>query len=213
MEMYLLGQTDYTTGLTIATPGAHQTVSGGNYDAFLVKFNSSGVRQWGTFYGGLNDERPRKCISDASGNIYIAGYTESSTGTLVATPGSHQSNYGGGVEDGFLVKFNSSGIRQWGTYYGGANSDVITAMCVDLNNNIFIGGSTSSTAGTLIATPGSHQSTFGGGVQDGFFVKFNSSGIRQWGTYYGGTGTERLESCNVDLLGNVFISGETESST
>ena len=57
------------------------------------------------------------CATDASGNVYLAGDTNSTTG--IATTGAHQTTYGGGYYDAFLVKFNSSGVRQWGTYYGG----------------------------------------------------------------------------------------------
>ena len=46
----------YCSTSGIATTGAHQTTYGGDYDAFLVKFNSSGVRQWGTYYGGTGDD-------------------------------------------------------------------------------------------------------------------------------------------------------------
>ncbi len=52
------------------------------------------------------------CATDASGNVYLAGYTNSTTG--IATTGAHQTTIGGS-DDAFLVKFNSSGVRQWGT--------------------------------------------------------------------------------------------------
>ena len=88
----------------------------GSSDAFLVKFNSSGVRQWGTYYGGTGYDYSFSCATDASGNIYLSGYTRSTSG--IATTGAHQTTLGRGY-DAFLVKFNSSGVRQWGTYYGG----------------------------------------------------------------------------------------------
>ena len=56
------------------------------------------------------------CATDASGNVYLAGDTNSTTG--IATTGAHQTTLEESY-DAFLVKFNSSGVRQWGTYYGG----------------------------------------------------------------------------------------------
>jgi hypothetical protein len=37
--------------------------------------------------------------------VYLAGYTNTNTGTVIATSGAHQSAYGGGLKDAFLVKF------------------------------------------------------------------------------------------------------------
>ncbi|MDA7836719.1 SBBP repeat-containing protein [Salibacteraceae bacterium] len=203
-NVYLAGRTSSTTG--IATTGAHQTTSGGSDDAFLVKFNSSGVRQWGTYYGGSQTELGHSCATDANGNVYLTGYTSSSDG--IATAGAHQTTSGGSY-DAFLVKFNSSGVRQWGTYYGGTGSDEGYSCATDASGNVYLAGHTSSTTG--IATVGSHQNIFGGS-DDAFLVKFNSSGVRQWGTYYGGSQTELGHSCATDANGNVYLTGYTSSS-
>ena len=101
----------------------------------------------------------RSCATDASGNVYLAGYTDSTTG--IATTGAHQTTYGGGVYDAFLVKFNSSGVRQWGTYYGGTGYDDGYSCATDASGNVYLAGSTNSTTG--IATTGAHQTTSGGG--------------------------------------------------
>ena len=69
----------------------------------MVKFNSSGVRQWGTYYGGTGSEYGYSCATDASGNVYLSGSTGSTTG--IATIGAHLATYGGSV-DAFLVKFD-----------------------------------------------------------------------------------------------------------
>ncbi|MDA7744752.1 SBBP repeat-containing protein, partial [bacterium] len=204
-NVYLAGDATSTTG--IATTGAHKTTMGGVRDAFLVKFNSSGVRQWGTFYGGTGYDKGRSCATDTSGNIYLAGQTRSNSG--IATTGAHQTTYGGS-EDAFLVKFNSSGVRQWGTYYGGTAYDYGYSCATDGSGNVYLAGASPSTTG--IATTGAHQTTYGG-YRAAFLVKFNSSGVRQWGTYYGGTGEEYGNSCATDASGNVYLSGYTTSTT
>ena len=100
-NVYLGGWT-YSTN-AIATTGSHQSSKGDYYDAFLVKFNSSGVRQWGTYYGGSNWDLGRSVAVDGSWNVYLGGSTGSTN--AIATTGSHQSSFGGGDWDAFLVKF------------------------------------------------------------------------------------------------------------
>ena len=213
-NVYLTGQTGSSTSSLIATAGSHQSTLGGTYDAFLVKFNSSGQRQWGTYYGGVGNEGGSSCSTDASGNVYFAGTTDFDTGTVIATSGSHLSIYGGGIHDAFLIKFNAAGQRQWGTYYGGSGNDVGWSCATDAFGNVYLsGGSDSNTVSGDIATPGSHQSAYGGGAFDAFLIKFNSAGQRQWGTYYGGAGGEGVPKCNIDVFGNVYLVGNTGSNT
>jgi len=166
------------------------------------------TRLWGTYYGGVGEEDTRSCTSDPYGNVFLAGETASSLGTMIATVGSHQSSYGGGPYDGFLAKFNSSGARLWGTYYGGnIANDYCYSACTDNSGNVFVAGYAGSSNSSVIATPGSYQTIHGGGTYDGFLVKFDSGGIRAWGTYYGGAGEENPHSCAVDVFGDVYMTG------
>lgn len=198
----------YTNSTGMATSGGHQTISGGGQDAFLAKFDTSGVREWATYYGGSATEQAYALACDRSGNIFLAGYTNNSI-TGIATSSAHQLSCGG-AQDAFLVKFNSSGVRQWGTYYGGSSNDQALSLACDGDKNIFLAGYTLSTAG--IATTGSHQVS-NAGAQDGFAVKFDSNGVRQWSTYYGGTEIERCQGIACDPAGNSYLTGYTLSSS
>lgn len=202
-SVYLTGYT--SSVMSIATTGSHQTSIGGGDDAFLVKFNSAGVRQWATYYGGTGNDYANSVCVDASGFVYIAG--QSTSTTAIASTGSHQAT-NGGVRDAFLVKFNSAGVRQWGTYVGGA-SDEYGNDCFVNSGGVYLAGTTSST--TSIATTGTFSSALAGGPNDGFVVKFNSLGVRQWGTYVGGLGFDDLYACSADNSDNLYISGVTNS--
>ncbi len=203
--------TGYTNSSTaIATVGSYQTTfGGGNYDAFIVKFNSSGVRQWATYYGGSNSDEGRGIAVDANGNIIITGLTSSSN--AIATIGVYQQFRGGIVSDldAFIAKFDSSGVRQWATYYGGSNGDWGAGIATDADGNIILTGTTYSS--NAIATVGVHQTTFGG-TMDAFIAKFNTNGIIQWATYYGGGSADRLAGVATDVIGNIIITGSTYSS-
>ena len=190
--------------------GGHQNTLEGNRDAFLVKFNASGVRQWATYYGGSNEDYGYSCALDGAGNVYLAGVTLSTNNIAF---GGHQGTLeGGNWGDTFLVKFNASGVRQWATYYGGTEDEWGAgglSCAVDGSDNVYMSGETQST--TNIAF-GGHQNTLGAN-RAGFLVKFNASGIRQWATYYGGDEIDIASSCAVDGLGNVYLTGLTNSTT
>ena len=151
-----------------------------NYDHTKDLVIDPVVRMWGTYYGGGGFDQMNDCATDASGNVFAAGRTES---TWSIGSGGHDNSYGGGSSDAFLVKFNSAGVRQWGTYYGGTLSDFAYGCATDPSGNVYICGPTYSTSG--IAS-GGYDNTHAGN-NDAFLVKFNSGGVRQWATYHGGS--------------------------
>jgi hypothetical protein len=215
-DVYLCGFSQSPTSSIIATVGSHQTIFGGNQDGFISKFNAAGIRLWSTYYGGAGMDDFCSASIDLANNLYVTGSTNSSL--AISTAGSHQSAFNG-ISDAYLVKFNSAGVRQWGTYYGGYKQDQAKCCATDVFGNVFLTGETfSDTTANVIATAGCHQQTFGGYLfnnpwNDGFLVKFNSAGARQWGTYYGGNTTDYTRGCATDLLGNIYICGATGSAT
>jgi len=202
-NVYVAGQTSSTSGIA---SGGHQNIyGGGSFDGFLVKFNTNGVRQWGTYYGGSAYELAYNCAVDGIGNVYLAGATSSSTGIA---SGGQQNTIGSILNDAFLVKFNSTGQRLWGTYFGGTNSDNAWACAVDASNNVYLAGNSNSNNG--IAVNG-HQQENGGGISDAFLTKYNQSGSLLWSTYYGGSGTDYGFACTTDNQGNVYLAGHSTS--
>lgn len=209
-NIFLTGST--RSSYNIATSPSHQTVLGDTTggDAFLIKFNQFGIRQWGTYFGGSFNDYAFDVTCDSSNQVIIVGQTSSYNG--ISTIGSHQSNFGGtAYSSGFITKFNTTGNVLWSSYYGGASGcgESIDDVCTDQNNNIYFIGEGGSN--TLISTIGCHQYIAGGGT-DVFLVKFNPFGVRQWGTYLAGSGTDIARGICLDSSEGIYITGSTSSS-
>jgi hypothetical protein len=206
------GSTDNSTFPT--SPGAYSATVSGSTDIVVVKMSSTGTRLWATIYGGTAQELAHAIVSDNDRNIFIAGHTFSSN--FPVSTGAHQTTFGGGTgnRDAFTVKFDSNGVRQWATYYGGNQFDDSYGFAIDGNGNPAMAGTTASTTG--IATSGTFQTGYNSGTStskyDGFLVKFNSLGVRQWGTYVGGSETEYCYGAAADSRGNINITGWTNST-
>ncbi len=205
-NVFVCGTTQSTNN--IAT---NATSLNGTYDAYIVKFNSSGVRQFGTYTGGNALDEGRTIELDATGNIYLAGYTQSTSG--LATTGANQTTIAtGGFYglDTWLGKYSSTGTKLWATYYGGNGDDYVFAI-INLGGNIVIGGYTDGTTGIASAT-NSYQPTYGGGSLDGYMAKFNSTGSLLWGTYYGGSGEDDLIALAASGTTDFYAAGVSLSS-
>lgn len=165
-NLYVTGTTSVTTGVT-STNAFQTTYGGGNSDAFLLKFNASGIRQWATYLGGGGDDEGKACAVDANGNIILTGTTTSNSG--IAHNGL-QATIGGG-KDVLLAQYDRNGIRKWGTYLGGVGDDYGQSCAVNNKGDILVAGYTNSNAN--IALPGSFQDTLCGGI-DAFLFKIKN---------------------------------------
>ncbi|MBA3829104.1 MAG: SBBP repeat-containing protein [Taibaiella sp.] len=212
----------YTCGLTwsanfIATTGTYQSTYQGNADAFLVKFDSLGNRLWGTYYGGTGSDWASAMTLDPSGNIYMGGSTNSTTD--ITTPGSQEPYYlaAGSLWSGYLVKFNNAGVRQWATYVGGSPGSgfdlEILGVATDKLGHVYISGTTDDTSN--IATLSGFKSYKKEGVDttDCYLIQYDSTGVRKWGTYYGGSKSEFSGAISIDLYNNVYLIGNTNSNS
>lgn len=202
--VYLVGTTTSTSGIHWA-PGFQDAI-GGDYDAFLVKFNADGLRVWGTYYGGLGGDYGESCALGMDGAVYLAGYTGSSSGIAV---NGHQNTLGG-LGDAFLVRFDTNCNRAWGTYYGGSGDDHSESCAVGADGNVHLAGWTESTNNIA---QGGQQNTYGGGQYDAYLSKFDGNGNLLWGTYYGGGDADWGNSCAVAVDGSVYLGGPTYSTT
>ena len=155
----------------------------GNYDMLLVKYNSSGTIQWQKTVGASNTDWGEGIALDSSGNIYLAGYTNATSGA--------------GSYDFVVSKLNSSGTVQWSRTLGGSSLDYGRAIAVDSSGNVYITGETAST---------------GTGMYEGLIAKYNSSGVLQWQRILYGSQNEFLKGVGVDNSGNFYVGGRTASS-
>lgn len=225
-NVFMVGQTLSSTTQNIATQGSHQVNYGGpgtlNYpgDGFAAKFNAQGVRQWATYYGGSGYDLIINSATDAAGNIFVTGSTNSTNTVVIATGGAFQTNFAGNPAYGgdvFIAKLNANGVRQWGTYYGDTLDDWGLGICVDGTGNVYVtGGVRAQTANQVFGTSGSHQplqATSTNPEYDAFLAKFSGSGARIWSTYYGGSGMDYGNACTTDVNGDVYLVGLTASST
>jgi len=63
----------YVTGGTKG--GLDGNTSAGNTDLFVVKYNSSGTKQWTKQLGTSSSDEAYGVATDSSGNVYVTGYT------------------------------------------------------------------------------------------------------------------------------------------
>lgn len=203
-NLYMIGYT--LSNSNIATSGVYQTTLSGSFDGYLIKYNSNGIMQWGTYFGGTDVEAVYSLYVEPTGAIYVGGDTFSNNN--IASAGAHQVTYGGGIDDAFLFKFDATGQRIWSTYFGGTEHEIVGALTVDGNGNVIICGHTEST--NAIATTGAYNTIYAL-AYDVYIAKFNSNGVLQWGTYYGDTGVDEAWGIACDAQNNIYITGFTSS--
>ena len=105
---------------------------------------------------------------DANGNVYTTGVTVSPNFPM---ENAYNTTYGGGTYgDAFITKVNSTGALLFSTYLGGSGDDTGRGIAVDINGNIYVTGSTSS---SNFPVKNGYYVTYSG-YGDAFVAKFTS---------------------------------------
>ncbi|MDD5301825.1 MAG: SBBP repeat-containing protein [Elusimicrobia bacterium] len=212
---YLTGTTnsaDFPVGTPPPGGSPIQAIKGAGYDLFVTKVNPAGTQiLWSTYLGGATNEAGLGIVvGGASGKAYITG----SIAGGANLPGSVPLTGAVGVLTGinaFAVGFAADGkSTTFNVTFGGDGDDIGRGIAIDSAENIYITGETTTLALNTFPTMGAAQPLAGGGASQGFVMKFNSSGVQQFGAYLGGTGFTVGRAIAVDgLNGSVYVTGNT----
>ncbi|HET7119275.1 MAG TPA: PKD domain-containing protein [Hanamia sp.] len=207
----------------------------GGWDIVVTKLNASGsaligsVKIGGTGNDGVNiadensgsgthslkrnygDDARSEVLLDASNNIYVASCSSSSD--FPTTAGAFQTKPGGN-QDAVVLKIDPScNTVLFSTLLGGSGDDAAYVVALGNNNNIYVAGGTASDDFDGVSKSGVLNSTFLGGVCDGFVTEMNNSGtavIR--GTYIGTPQADQIYGIDKDKSGNIYVMGTSEGN-
>ena len=189
-----------------------------NYAAYLLKYDSNGTAQWAVSADAGSVDYGMSVAADGQGNIFLAGRSTgasavtvyNSNNTVSSLPPLKQSSGSGG----FVVKYNSNGVAQWGSVVDASGGDTTMAIAADISGNVFLGGWYSvsnlvvykpdNTSGVILRSPSANAA---------YVIKYNSVGTPLFGVTVDGTGTETTRCIAVDASGDFYVSGNHNSTT
>lgn len=157
----------------------------GQRSALLMNYQNSGAVAWESGFegGGDNADNIRAMAADASGNLYLAGYT----------------NYKLQNRNTLLIKTNANGDTLWSRTLNGSSNrdDEWASVAIDPSGNIIVGG----------------FMRLSGRNFDYFVAKYNANGDTLWTRAYNGaqSKSDKAADMALDAAGNIYLTGRTDN--
>jgi hypothetical protein len=159
---------------------------------------------YASYLGGSLVDAILDLDEDASGNIYMTGFTNSKD--LPTTSSAFQRNARGN-EDGFVAKIGPNGHLIYLTYLGGRGYDTPERIVADSHGSAVIVGVTNSPDFPLrnaLRTRFQHQ--------EGFVTKLSPQGDRLiFSTFWGGSDGDGVLGVTLDTQEDIYVTGYTVS--
>jgi hypothetical protein len=186
---------------------AYQPVKNGSDDGVIIKLSPDGQELlFSTFFGGSANEYIYTVAVDSNDDIIIAGTTDSTDFPL---KNAIKPNRSASTREVFLAKFSSDGQELYFSTYICGTSAWVVDLGIDSSDNIILAGSTDIEE--LIATENTYQPNKRNSA-DAFVTKVSSDGQSVFfSTFLGGDGFENIRSMTLDSVGNIIVSGYTNS--
>jgi hypothetical protein len=226
-----------------ASANAFQPQPNGIDNSFVAKaqFDTSGNLQlpYLTFIGGSQSGETNgpgegwgsSLALDATGNVYIAGTTQSSNYPVTANAYEQPVTLSHGCENspnpntiGVVTKFSPDLSQMlYSTYFGGKTEDqngfpvcnqVIGNIHLDAKGNIWLYGDTAESDFPVTSNAISSQLNGNGTAgQQAFLAELSADGTTlQYGTYLGGTGQDSDGSMVFDTAGDIWLTGSSNAT-
>lgn len=175
----------------------------GYIDLFISKLDSSGNFIWAKQIGSNGFDVATSVVTDASGNVYVAGYFDQ-TADFDPNAGTFNLTSAGG-SDIFILKLDAAGNFVWVKQIGGSSIDECLSLAIDGSGNLCTSGSFSGTvdfdsgAGTfnLVSSASSAM----------FILKLDTTGNFVWAKTIGSNSFDKANSIATDAFGNVYTTG------
>jgi hypothetical protein len=165
-------------------------------DAFVVELTSAGgVSGFVRGFGGSGQQRAVDVAVAPSGKLALVG---NFTGAAVVGGQVHVSK---GDWDGFVAMLDDAGDALWSKAFGHAGQQTLSAVAVDPDEHVVIGGSyfQAIDLGSGIVPSA--------GADDVFVVELDPSGTVAWGNRYGDVQSQQLADLRIDARGDVVVAG------
>ena len=199
--------TGITQSLDFPTRNALQSTHNGIGDGFVTQLTANGrAIRYSTLLGGRGDDRGNAIAVDLLGQAYVTGETRSPD---FPTKNALQPTFHGFLPDAFVAKLSADGrTLRYSTFLGANDSDSGSDITVDLLGRAYVVGSASSrdfpTVNAIQPSPG--------GSGDAFIARFTADGSAlNYSTYLGGSSGDSITGIAVDLLGQAYVTGGTQS--
>ena len=139
-------------------------------DAFVLKISEEGTPLWGTQYGDSGIIRPQRIEKTSTGQLVIAGNLTGSVTLGADGLVSVSTDF-----DNFIALLDENGLPLWGRIGTGVFDNLITALAVNANDQIYISGYFTGVLkieGEEIVTPGF--------IENLYLLKLNAAGELLW---------------------------------
>ena len=184
-----------------------------SFSIYVVKYKSNGSLIWAKKSNGLGFKQPYSINTDVNDNIFIYGQFQNQINFDTS------SLYYPAQWSNFLLKVDSSGNTKWLKYCGISSSGFNSVagaggIACDLNENVVITNTFSSSSisfgsTTLFNTGYINNSN----NTDIYFVSFDKNGNVNWARSFGGNESDISSGLEIDLVGNIIISGYFSSNS
>ncbi len=189
------GNFDFDPGPAVVAANA-----GSQSNGFMVRLDASGNYSLGLHFRGDIQDVWTAVTTDASGNMYITGYTNSTT---VQAP--HVSLNALWGRECYILKYNAAGTLLWSKKIFGQNGQLFTDVAVDGTGNVYALGYFNGD----VVNPTNTGNIFlnNGSNYDAMIYKYDGSGNFLWADALDGAVSCYARRIALDVSANIYIVG------